>query len=151
MAKAAPQKSLDKWTKQKWRTKSGKPSTQGPKATGERYLPEKVAGRHFQAEAALLETTRLIVDIPLIRQVPLILRGQRAKTHELTATVRHLQCMLRRLRRVVALLSQLICSPTCPVVQPMIQPASAKRSWVALWVAYRMHLEISFLRNSQQI
>tara|TARA_R100001440_G_scaffold38698_2_gene58343 strand:- start:13004 stop:13225 length:222 start_codon:yes stop_codon:yes gene_type:complete len=27
------------WTKQKWRTKSGKPSTQGPKATGERYLP----------------------------------------------------------------------------------------------------------------
>lgn len=41
MAKKAPQKSLDKWTKQKWRTKSGKPSTQGPKATGERYLPEK--------------------------------------------------------------------------------------------------------------
>tara|TARA_E500000318_G_scaffold92603_1_gene91344 strand:- start:848 stop:1069 length:222 start_codon:yes stop_codon:yes gene_type:complete len=27
------------WTNQKWRTKSGKPSTQGPKATGERYLP----------------------------------------------------------------------------------------------------------------
>jgi len=37
----APQKSLKSWTKQKWRTKSGKPSTQGPKATGERYLPEK--------------------------------------------------------------------------------------------------------------
>jgi hypothetical protein len=36
-----PQKSLKKWTKQKWKTKSGKPSTQGPKATGERYLPEK--------------------------------------------------------------------------------------------------------------
>jgi len=35
-----PQKSLKAWTKQKWRTKSGKPSTQGPKATGERYLPE---------------------------------------------------------------------------------------------------------------
>lgn len=41
MAKKPSQKSLDKWTKQKWRTKSGKPSTQGPKATGERYLPEK--------------------------------------------------------------------------------------------------------------
>ena len=40
MAKAASQKSLDKWTRQKWRTKSGKPSTQGSKATGERYLPE---------------------------------------------------------------------------------------------------------------
>ena len=36
----APQKSLVNWTKQKWRTKSGKPSTQGSKATGERYLPE---------------------------------------------------------------------------------------------------------------
>ncbi len=29
------------WGKQEWRTKSGKPSTQGSKATGERYLPEK--------------------------------------------------------------------------------------------------------------
>jgi len=36
-----PQQSLKNWTKQKWRTTSGKPSTQGPKATGERYLPEK--------------------------------------------------------------------------------------------------------------
>jgi len=33
------QRSLKSWTKQKWRTKSGKPSTQGSKATGERYLP----------------------------------------------------------------------------------------------------------------
>jgi len=31
------QRSLKNWTKQKWRTKSGKPS----KKTGERYLPEK--------------------------------------------------------------------------------------------------------------
>lgn len=37
--RTAAQKSLSKWSKQKWRTKSGKPSTQGPKATGERYLP----------------------------------------------------------------------------------------------------------------
>jgi hypothetical protein len=35
-----PQESLRAWTQQKWRTKSGKPSTQGSKATGERYLPE---------------------------------------------------------------------------------------------------------------
>jgi hypothetical protein len=35
-----PQQSLKAWTDQKWRTKSGKPSTQGSKATGERYLPE---------------------------------------------------------------------------------------------------------------
>ena len=39
MALAKSQRSLKAWTKQKWRTKSGKPSTQGPKATGERYLP----------------------------------------------------------------------------------------------------------------
>ena len=31
------QKSLKAWTKQKWRTKSGKKSSE----TGERYLPEK--------------------------------------------------------------------------------------------------------------
>ena len=37
----APQKSLVNWTKQKWGTKSGKPSVQGSEATGERYLPEK--------------------------------------------------------------------------------------------------------------
>lgn len=34
------QQSLNLWTQQKWRTKSGKPSTQGKDATGERYLPE---------------------------------------------------------------------------------------------------------------
>ena len=41
MARAKSQRSLMRWTKQKWRTKCGKPSTQGSKATGERYLPEK--------------------------------------------------------------------------------------------------------------
>jgi len=35
-----PQKDLKKWTKQKWTTKSGKNSTQGNNATGERYLPK---------------------------------------------------------------------------------------------------------------
>ena len=40
-SKTKEQKSLSEWTKQKWRTKSGKPSTIGPGATGERYLPEK--------------------------------------------------------------------------------------------------------------
>ena len=50
--KKAPQKSLVKWTKQKWRTKSGKPSTQGSKATGERYLPEKAIETLSSAEYA---------------------------------------------------------------------------------------------------
>lgn len=36
-AKTEGQKSLSKWTDEKWTTKSGKPSSQ----TGERYLPEK--------------------------------------------------------------------------------------------------------------
>ena len=39
--KTKSQKSLSKWTGEKWGTKSGKPSTQGPKATGERYLPKR--------------------------------------------------------------------------------------------------------------
>ena len=39
--KTEAQKSLSKWTDEKWGTKSGKPSTQGSKATGERYLPKK--------------------------------------------------------------------------------------------------------------
>lgn len=39
--KTEAQKSMTKWTKEKWGTKSGKNSTLGPKATGERYLPEK--------------------------------------------------------------------------------------------------------------
>jgi hypothetical protein len=37
---------------QKWRTKSGKPSTQGPKATGERYLPESAIKSLSPAEYA---------------------------------------------------------------------------------------------------
>ena len=37
MALKKPQKSLKKWTKQNWRTKSGKKSSE----TGERYLPTK--------------------------------------------------------------------------------------------------------------
>ena len=36
MALRKPQQSLNNWTAQKWRTKSGKPSSK----TGERYLPE---------------------------------------------------------------------------------------------------------------
>ena len=47
-----PQRSLKAWGKQKWRTKSGKPSTQGPKATGERYLPEKAIKALSPAEYA---------------------------------------------------------------------------------------------------
>lgn len=38
---AKSQRSLKRWTKQDWGTKSGKPSTQGSEATGERYLPRK--------------------------------------------------------------------------------------------------------------
>jgi hypothetical protein len=52
----APQQSLKNWTDQKWRTKSGKPSTQGSKATGERYLPEAAINALTPAEYAA--TTR---------------------------------------------------------------------------------------------
>jgi len=47
---------LSKWTKQKWRTKSGKNSTLGSNATGERYLPEKaiksLSSKEYSATSA---------------------------------------------------------------------------------------------------
>ena len=48
MALAKSQKSLKAWTKQKWRTKSGKPSAQ----TGERYLPTSAIQSLSSAEYA---------------------------------------------------------------------------------------------------
>ena len=48
MALKKSQKSLKKWTKQKWRTKSGKPSAK----IGERYLPEKAIKAMSSAEYA---------------------------------------------------------------------------------------------------
>jgi hypothetical protein len=40
-SKTKPQKDLSKWTREDWGTKSGRNSTLGSKATGERYLPKK--------------------------------------------------------------------------------------------------------------
>jgi hypothetical protein len=48
----SPQQSLKDWTTQKWRTKSGKPSSK----TGERYLPENAIKALSPAEYAA--TTR---------------------------------------------------------------------------------------------
>lgn len=48
----SPQQSLKDWTSQKWRTKSGKPSSK----TGERYLPEAAIKSLTPAEYAA--TTR---------------------------------------------------------------------------------------------
>ncbi len=47
-----PQRSLKEWTEQKWRTKSGKPSSE----TGERYLPSAAIKALTPAEYAA--TTR---------------------------------------------------------------------------------------------
>lgn len=52
MALAKPQKSLRAWTNQKWRTKSGKRSSD----TGERYLPSAAIKALTSAEYAA--TTR---------------------------------------------------------------------------------------------
>ena len=52
MALAKSQRSLKAWGKQKWRTKSGKKSSE----TGERYLPEKAIKSLTASEYAL--TTR---------------------------------------------------------------------------------------------
>ena len=50
--KTEAQKSMSKWSKESWQTKSGKPSSQ----TGERYLPEKAIKALTPAEYAA--TTR---------------------------------------------------------------------------------------------
>ncbi len=54
--KRSPNNSLTRWSKQKWRTKSGKPSTVGPRATGERYLPskaiKKLSAKEYQKTTA---------------------------------------------------------------------------------------------------
>lgn len=52
MSKRKPQQSLDEWTNQNWRTKSGKPSLE----TGERYLPAKAIKALSSSEYAA--TTR---------------------------------------------------------------------------------------------
>ena len=52
MALKKSQRSLKSWTKQKWRTKSGKPSSK----TGERYLPTAAIKSISSAEYAA--TTR---------------------------------------------------------------------------------------------
>ena len=52
MALKKSQRSLKEWTKQKWRTKSGKPSSK----TGERYLPDKAIKSLSSSEYAA--TTR---------------------------------------------------------------------------------------------
>jgi len=52
VALAKSQRSLKAWTKQKWRTKSGKPSAK----TGERYLPEAAIKSLTDSEYA--STTR---------------------------------------------------------------------------------------------
>ena len=58
MALKKSQRSLLSWGKQKWRTKSGKPSTQGPEATGERYLPEKAIKALSPREYAATTATK---------------------------------------------------------------------------------------------
>ena len=56
MALAKSQKSLKNWGKEKWGTKSGKNSTQGKKATGERYLPKRaraaLSAKEYAASSA---------------------------------------------------------------------------------------------------
>jgi hypothetical protein len=58
-----PQRSLVAWTKQKWRTKSGKPSTQGKDATGERYLPSSAISALSDEEYARSRFQMLLVVV----------------------------------------------------------------------------------------
>ena len=51
---------LSKWTKQKWKTKSGKPSSK----TGERYLPEKAIKALSSKEYAATTRTKRKATLP---------------------------------------------------------------------------------------
>ena len=44
--------SLSRWSKEDWGTRSGKPSTQGSEATGERYLPRRAREKLTASEYA---------------------------------------------------------------------------------------------------
>ena len=50
MALSKSQRSLKSWTKQKWRTKSGKPSTQGPELQ-EKGISQAKQLLHFQTQS----------------------------------------------------------------------------------------------------
>jgi hypothetical protein len=65
-----PQKSLKNWTDEKWGTKSGKPSTQGSKATGERYLPKK-ARELFQPKSMQQPQLRNVKTLKRVSSFPL--------------------------------------------------------------------------------
>ena len=83
MAKRESQKSLDSWTKEDWGTKSGKNSTQGKNATGERYLPKK-AREHSQ-----------------IRNMPGALLKNAQQLAKANSSVNNLRILLKRLRSIV--------------------------------------------------
>lgn len=57
MALKKTQRSLKRWTEQEWGTRSGKPSIQGSKATGEKYLPK--AKRKAMSKSEYDRLTRL--------------------------------------------------------------------------------------------
>ena len=82
MAKKESQKSLDSWTKEEWGTKSGKNSTQGKNATGERYLPKK-------ARESLSDKERL--SVLLIRSVLLFVKVSNTASNQTVAkkTAKH--------------------------------------------------------------
>lgn len=56
--KTKAQKSLTKWTKEKWGTLSGRNSIQGRYATGERYLPLKARKSLTKKEYALTSAAK---------------------------------------------------------------------------------------------
>jgi len=57
MALKKTQRSLKRWTEQEWGTRSGNPSIQGSKATGEKYLPK--AKRQAMSKSEYDRLTRL--------------------------------------------------------------------------------------------
>lgn len=77
-SKTKAQKSLTKWSKEKWGTKSGRPSIVGPRATGERYLPEKVRKALSPAEYRRTSAAKRRGKTQYVRQPRSIVRKIRS-------------------------------------------------------------------------
>lgn len=56
------QTSLKRWTKQEWTTPSGKPSTQGSKATGEVYAPRKAIEKLRSSPGGMAKLARATAE-----------------------------------------------------------------------------------------
>jgi hypothetical protein len=100
--RSASQKSLSKWSKQDWRTKSGKPSL----ATGERYLPAKAIEGLTAAEYAATTRAKRKATGQFSRQPKRIAMKTKEFRNPVTPTIR------KKLASVIESDDRILCYDT---------------------------------------